>query len=120
MQGTGWPRIQLTIRRTGDLNAVQLDAGGPLIHESVIHVDEALLQGLVAQVTHAATPPSGLEETEGGRRNGFRRQPHPFFRTLQSIGEQIFSQLLPQAAREQLCKAAQADLSLQVDEQLIQ
>src|SRR5262249_10276747 len=80
---------------------------------------EALLQGLVAQVMHLARPSSGPGGGEDKRGNVIKHESTTSVHRLQLIGEQIFAQLLPQLAREQLQTAAPSNLSLHVDERLV-
>jgi len=113
------PRIQLTIRRKGEVNAVVFETGGTLIHESETRVDEALVRGLVSQVTSLAKPSYDPGVGEEKRGNITSSESGPVVHKLQSTGEQIFSQLLPEPVRQQLRNAAPSDLHLHVDEQLI-
>lgn len=120
VQNMGRQHIQLTIQRQGEHNLVTLNAGGPMVYQSEFKIDEKLLRELVGQVVRLATPGESLAERESPRGDLRRRETSVTTRRLQSIGEQIFSRLLPQEeARTQLRDAAPADLFLHLDEQLI-
>jgi class 3 adenylate cyclase/TolB-like protein len=120
VQNMGRQRIQLTIQRQGEHNLVTLNAGGPMVYKSEFKIDEKLLRELVGQVVRLATPGEPLAERESPRGDLRRSETSVTTRRLQSIGEQIFSRLLPQEeARTQLRDAAPTDLFLHLDEQLI-
>ncbi|HXG19761.1 MAG TPA: CHAT domain-containing protein [Methylomirabilota bacterium] len=85
-------------------------------YESETQVDEKLLLGLLGQIERLATPREPSKTRNGTPTYG---EPNVTMRRLQSIGEQIFTQLLPEQARTFLRTADPADLFLHLDEQLI-
>src|SRR5262245_31952625 len=113
VQSMGWQRIQLSIQRQNESNLVTLSTGGPMVYKSEFKIDEPHLRELISQVIRLTMP--GKEEGRSGD-----PAPSPASVTglrLKSIGEQIFSRLLPQEeTRIQLRDASLTDLSLQLDE----
>ena len=119
MQRSGRPGIQLTIERKGESNAVTLDTDGAMGHKSAIEIEEKRLRRLVDQMMRLGTPrenPGELGEQRGG---AVQREQNATILHLQSVGEQLFSQLLPEQARSILRKAAATNLYLRMDEPLI-
>ena len=117
MPGTERPLLQLTIRRHSTTNIVDLDIGEPLIHQSEAHADAALLQGLDTQFQLLATSSRLSDNDKRGDPPG--REPSTVVNDLRSLGQLIFSQLLPEPIRQRLLAAESSDLYLRLDEQLI-
>src|SRR5262245_2627411 len=101
------PPIYLTILRKGDTNLIDLAEVGTLIPRSELHVDDAFLRQLGAEITSVATLRHG------------RAEDGAVVRDLQRIGELLFSHLLTEAAQQRLRTAEPGDLYLRLDEQLV-
>jgi hypothetical protein len=97
--------IELTILREGDRNLVDVAEPRSLAPRSETRVDDEFLRELASETAHLAAAAHGGSGAS--------------LRALKRVGGLVFSHLLTEPARARLREAARCDLSLRLDERLV-